>query len=598
MTYLEKKQAWLDSDLVEEKDKEIIRNCDDETLLEMFSSDLAFGTAGMRALLGPGSARLNNLTVRKATIGVANFLLRKYGAEAARNRGFAISFDNRHYSKEFRDTASKVLTEMGFNVYTFRDPHPTPELSYTVRHLNCVGGLMLTASHNPKEYNGYKFYDEKGCQGVYRIIDGVIASIKALPDELSCTYEKVPEDKIGKVRFLDDDENYDLEFVNKEVATSLYLEAYGATRLTRIIFSPECGCDCKVGPLALRKAGYEVATVPGQDYFDPDFTHTENPNPETDGAYKGAYETLKKLNASSDKKFHIIIVTDPDADRCGLAFVNSKGELQRFNGNQTGALLIDFLLGTLQRRNALPNRGVICNTFVTGSQGAEIAKSYGVGVRTTATGFKYIGNMADRLEMVGEKYLFGYEESYGYLLADFVRDKDSLQSIVAIADMTEYYLRQGKTLDVAYEELSKRTGRFFNEQISVEFKGANALERMSNEIDKLRNDPPQVIDGEQVETIYDYLKRLITDFTRGYKASLNDPDIDYSDCLRFNFKNGGFIAIRPSGTEPKVKFYVETVGLPDEEAKKAGERKVAELKKRMGLEQSLIKFRISILLLV
>ncbi len=584
MNYLEKKQAWLASDKVTEDEKQIIRNADEETIKEMFSSSLAFGTAGMRALLGPGSARLNNLTVRRATIGVAKFLLEKYGEHAARERGFAISFDNRHCSKDFRDTASTVLTEMGFKVYTFRDPHPTPELSYTVRKLNCVGGIMITASHNPKEYNGYKFYDEKGCQGVYRIIEGLIATIDALPDELTCEYEKVSLDKYGTITYLDDDENYDLEFVHKEISTSLYLEEFGPERLTRIVFSPECGCDCKVGPMALRKAGYEVVTVPGQDYFDPDFTHTENPNPETDGAYKGAYEELKRLNASSDKKFNIIIVTDPDADRCGLAFVNSHGDIQRFTGNQTGALLIDFVLGTLKRRNSLPEKGVICNTFVTGSQGAKIAESYGVKVRTTATGFKYIGNMADRLEMLGEKYLFGYEESYGYLLADFVRDKDSLQSIVAIADMTEFYLRQGKTLDIAYEELSERTGRYFNEQISVAFSGSDAQKRMGEEIEKLRNNPPKKLAGDEVESIYDYQKRIITDFVRGYKSSLNDPDIDYSDCLRFNFKSGGFLAIRPSGTEPKVKFYVEVVGLTDSEAKKFGEKKVEELKKLMGLE--------------
>lgn len=583
MNYLEKKQAWLASDKVSEAEKEIIRNADEETIRGMFSSDLAFGTAGMRALLGPGSARLNCLTVRRATIGVGKFLLEKYGPNAARERGFAISFDNRHFSKEFRDTASKVLTEMGFKVYTFRDPHPTPELSYTVRRLNCVGGLMLTASHNPKEYNGYKFYDEKGCQGVYRIIDGLIKTIESLPDELTCDYDKVPEDKYGKVYYLDDDEAYDLQFVKKEVSTSLYLEEFGPTRLTKIVFSPECGCDCKVGPMALRRAGYQVVTVPGQDYFDPDFTHTENPNPETDGAYKGAYAELERLKKAG-KKFQLIIVTDPDADRCGIAFVNSKGEIQRFTGNQTGALLIDFVLGTLKRRNKLPEKGVICNTFVTGSQGAKVAQMYGVKVRTTATGFKYIGNMADRLEMLGEKYLFGYEESYGYLLADFVRDKDSLQSIVAIADMTEYYLRQGKTLDIAYEELSARTGRYYNEQISVGFTGSDAQERMKAEIEKLRNNPPKSLCGDDVLSIYDYQKRLIHDFVNGFTSSLNDPDIDYSDCLRFNFKSGGFLAIRPSGTEPKVKFYVEVVGLVDSEAKKLAEKKVDELKKLMGLK--------------
>ena len=258
MDYQTKMQEWLSSPLVDEKDKEQIRVADEETKKEMFSSDLHFGTAGMRALLGPGSARLNLLTVRRATIGVALFLLERYGQEACKTRGFAISFDNRHYSKEFRDTAAKVLTELGFNVYTFRDPHPTPELSYTVRFFHCVGGLMLTASHNPKEYNGYKFYDEEGCQGVYEVIDGLIAKIDSLPDELHASYTPVAKEKQGTVTYLDDSEKYDEDFTDKEVSTSLYKDVYEGERLTKIVFTPECGCDCKVGPMVLRKAGYTV----------------------------------------------------------------------------------------------------------------------------------------------------------------------------------------------------------------------------------------------------------------------------------------------------------------------------------------------------
>ena len=309
MDYQMKMNAWLESELVNDADKEYIRQADEDTQKEMFGSDLHFGTAGMRALLGPGSARLNLLTVRRATIGVASFLLAKYGKEAAKERGFAISFDNRHFSKEFRDMAAKVLTEQGFSVFTFRDPHPTPELSYTVRHLHCLGGLMLTASHNPKEYNGYKVYDEEGCQAVYENIDGLIAEIDKLPDELSATYEPLEAAEFGKVTFLDDDDQYDIDFVNKEVATSLYKDVFEGERLTKIVFTPECGCDVKVGPMALRAAGYEVSTVPGQDFFDPDFTGTPNPNPETEEAYLAAFDHIKKLNADGGK-FNIIMATE------------------------------------------------------------------------------------------------------------------------------------------------------------------------------------------------------------------------------------------------------------------------------------------------
>ncbi len=581
MSYQEKRDAWLNSSWVSEEDKEFIRKQNEETLEEMFGSDLAFGTAGMRALLGPGSARLNILTVRRATIGVGLFLDQKYG-EAAKKRGVAISFDNRHYSKEFRDIATKVLREMGYNIYTFKDPHSTPELSYTVRKMNCAGGLMITASHNPREYNGYKFYDEKGCQGVYDTIDGLVEIIKNLDDELTVSYTPVSPVEYGSVEYLDEDDKYDEEFINKELTTSLYKDVFTGERLTKIIFSPECGCNCKTGPMILTKAGYQVQTVPGQDFFDPDFKGTENPNPETLGAYTGAINLMKELKQKGEN-YNLILVTDPDADRCGIAFLDREGKIQRYTGNQTGALLIDYVLGNLKKRNKLPENGVICNTFVTGGQGSKVASLYGIKTRTTATGFKYIGNMADKINSLGEKYLFGYEESYGYLLADFIRDKDSLQSILAIADMCEYHLRQGKTLDMAYEELNEKTGKYFNDQVSVFFTGANSLERMNSELTKLRSNPPRVINGVKVETLYDYKTRTIYDFVNSHKESLNDPDIDTTNCLRFNLPDG-FIAVRPSGTEPKVKFYFEIQGHDDDEAKAIMNERANYLKKLMGLE--------------
>lgn len=579
MDYLQKMEEWLNSDMVSQEDKDYIRNADEDTKKEMFSSDLHFGTAGMRALLGPGSARLNVLTVRRATIGVANYLLKTFGKDACKERGFAISFDNRHYSKEFRDIAAKVLSELGFRVFTFRDPHPTPELSYSVRHLHCVGGLMITASHNPKEYNGYKVYDEKGCQAVYDTIDGLIKEIDSLSDELSVTY--TPNPTAESITYLDDDDSYDEEYVNKEVSTSLYKDVFVGDRLTKIVFTPECGCDCKVGPMALRKAGYIVSTVPGQDYFDPDFTHTPNPNPETEEAYLSAFEHLKELN-SKGEGYNIIMATDPDADRMGIAFVNSKGEIERFTGNQTGALLIDYVLGTLQRRNQLPSNGCICNTFVTGSQGAKAASLYGIKVRTTATGFKYIGNMADRMVEEGDKYLFGYEESYGYLLADFIRDKDSLQSIVAIADMCEFYLRQGKTLDIALKDLDRKTGHYFDTQVNIYFKGAGSLDKMNEEISAIRKSPFSSLAGKKVKVLFDYLDRKIIDFENHETKDMDLPDIDRTNCLRFDFEDDSFLCIRPSGTEPKVKFYIEVVK-DDLTAAKEAKAMADELKAIMHL---------------
>ena len=471
---------------------------------------------------------------------------------------------------------------MGIPVFTFRDPHPTPELSYTVRKLHCIAGVMITASHNNREYNGYKIYDQKGCQAVYDFIDGIIKTISELPDELHVDYQKVDEKDFAKTTFLDDDEQFDIDFVNKELTTSLYKDYFKGERLTKIVFTPQCGCDCKVGPMALRGAGYTVETVPGQDYFDPDFTNTKNPNPETDDAYALAFEHLKKLNKEGNK-FNLVICTDPDADRCGIAFLNSKGKIQRFTGNQTGALLIDFVLSTMQRRGTLPNNGVICNTFVTGGQGAKVASLFNVKVRTTATGFKYIGNMADQIEESGEKYLFGYEESYGYLFADFIRDKDSLQSIVGIADMCEYYLRQGKTLDMALKDLDRKTGHYFNTQVCVMFSGADCLARMNAEVNNLRKNPFSTLGGIKVKTLSDYQERKVIHMDTNTTEEMNLPDIDKTNCLRFDFENDSFLAIRPSGTEPKVKFYIETVGMNDEEGNKLAMKQADELKKIMGL---------------
>ena len=574
MNAIEKKESWLNSDKVDDVYKKQIMEASDEEIKDMFSSSLYFGTAGVRSILGPGSSRLNTLTVKRMTVGVALFLLKNYTLKDCKERGVAISFDNRHYSKEFRDIAAKVLTEMGISVHTFIDPHPTPELSYTVRKLHCIGGIMITASHNTKEYNGYKFYDENGCQGVYEHIDDLIKIINELPDELEITYGVEPKDRQGSINYLDSDEDFDNEFIETEVSTSLYKDVFKGQRLTKIVFSPECGCNCKVGPMALSKAGYEVKTVPNQDFFDPDFTGTNSPNPEVDAAYEGAYTLLRTLNANNEQ-YNLILATDPDADRCGLAFINSKGEIERFNGNQTGALLLDFRLKTLKNRNCLDSNGYICNTFVTSSQGEKIAKMYGQKVKTTATGFKYIGDLIEKSK--DEKFLFGYEESYGYLIVDFARDKDSLQSIINIADMCEYYLRQGKTLDVAYRDLCLKTGQYYNSQVSLYFKGAQAKDIMNSEVTKLRDNPPSVIADSNVITLYDYLNRTITDFAKNETKELGESYVDKTNCLKFMLKDG-FIAIRPSGTEPKVKIYFEVIGKSEKDAKIEVEKRAKHLK--------------------
>lgn len=558
----DRKEAWLKSDKVSEKDKNFIKSCNKGMLEEMFGTNLTFGTAGLRALLGPGTSRMNALTVRRATIGVARYLMNRFGSQEATSRGVAISFDNRHYSKEFRDIACRVFIEHGIKVYTFHNPHPTPELSYTIRKLNCLGGIMITASHNQREYNGYKFYDENGCQGVYETIDELINVINSLPDELSVNYHPLDEDHFGIVTYLDENPDFDKEYINEEAKTSLFRGSFAGHKKTKIVFSPSCGCNCIVGPMLLTKIGYEFAVVPGQDKFDPDFTNMEDPNPENDAAYKGA---ISFLNTSS-QRYNLILVTDPDADRCGLAFLDSTGKISRLTGNQIGALLLDYKLSVLKENGQLPKGGVVCTTFVSTSQAQKICDEYGVNIRILATGFKYIGNLIDKIKFNSQKFLFGFEESYGYLLDELVRDKDSLQAIIAIADMNEYYLRKGLTLDSAYEKLCSRTGTYYNTQKSIEIKGAGSLEKVKEGINKLRLSMVESLGTLRVKTITDYLKRTIINIGTKSGLSLDDNDVDRTDCIRYDLKDGGYVAIRPSGTEPKVKIYFEIYNRSDSEA--------------------------------
>ena len=566
MTYSDKKNLWLNSDLVSSKDKSYIESCSEENLKEMFEEDLAFGTAGLRALLGPGSSRMNIFTVKRATIGVAKFLLGKYGRETCASRGAVISFDNRHYSKEFRDIAAKVLSEHGIKVYTFNDPHPTPELSFAIRKLNALGGIMITASHNSREYNGYKFYDDQGCQGVYEQITRLMDIINDLPNEIEVSYNPVSEKDFGEISFLDENEEFDKDYIEKEVETSLFYKSFLGEKKTKIIFSPSCGCNCKVGPMLFKKAGYKFAVVPGQDQFDPDFKNMEDPNPENDAAYKGAINFLRSEQEKGEK-YNLILVTDPDADRCGLAYLDSKGNISRLNGNQIGAMLLNYKLTVLKEKDELPKNGVVCTTFVTGSQGIEVCKSFGIETRIVATGFKFIGNLIEKLRFDGQKFLFGYEESYGYLLTDLVRDKDSLQAIMAIVDMTEYYLRKGLTLDLVYEKLNQKTGKFYNTQRNISLSGPTSLDKVKKGINNLRSTVVENIGPLKVKTITDYLKRTVMNVENKQGGSLDNRDIDRTDCIRYDFVGGGFAAVRPSGTEPKVKVYFEIKGKDEEEAK-------------------------------
>ncbi len=580
MDYEQRMSAWLNSSLVTDEEKERILKCDKETQEDRFRKSLTFGTSGLRAKRGPGPNRRNVLTVRKTTIGIADYLLSKYG-DLVRSQGRVVSFDNRHNSILFRDKAIQVLTEKGIKVYTFHDPHPTPEVSYTIRKLFLAGGIRITASHNPKEYNGYKFYDKDGVEAAYEVNEDIEKILADREDELNVTYPIY--EKKGEVIYLDETNSFDDEFLEKESTTSLYKDFFVGKRRTRIIFSSENGCTSKLAPLLLKRLGYKVMTTPTQDYFDPDFSGTENPNPETDASFMKSIEYRKRLNKQGEK-YNLILNTDPDGDRAGIAFLDTQGKIQRLTGNQYGALLIDFLIGTRKRQKLLPRNGVVVDTFVTSSQGKEVAKSYHVKTRTTATGFKYIGALIRKRREEEENFLFGYEESYGALLSSFVRDKDSLETLIALADRNEYYLRQGKTLDIAYKELSKKTGVYHNYQFSLFFIGEKGRSLRSEKRNELRSHPFDEIAGNKVYQMEDYLLRRVYHPEDSSFSAREENDIDKTDCLKFFLKPAGFLAIRPSGTEPKRKIYLELVDEDEDKINEKQARILSELKNRMDLE--------------
>jgi len=556
MDYKQRAQLWLGSDEVSEVDKKIIRNATNDQLIDMFGADIEFGTAGLRGQIGPGTNRINELVVRKATIGLAEFIKHNYGAEGNK-RGVAVSFDNRTKSQEFANEVCKILNVCGVNTYSFFCPHPTPELSYAVRVNNCVAGVMITASHNPKEYNGYKVYDETGCQMVYENIEKLIKEINNLPDILDVVVHETG--RIGTNTVLG--ENFDDNFTSKEASTSVMPKS-DTERHVKIVFTPQCGANIYLGPWALRKCGYTVTSVPSQDRWDTEFDGVEFPNPEFDCSWVKAKKYLEKMHAK-DPSYCIAICNDPDADRVGLGFIGKDGQFHRYTGNQTGALLIDFILGERKKQNRIPANGIIYQSFVTSDFGATIAKKkYGVEVRYVPTGFKYVGYAIEHNK--DRKFLFGYEESYGYLTKQFVRDKDCLQSNIAIADMAEDCYRKGITIDEKFEQLEAEFGHFITSLKNIYFNGLVGKQKLVQKLDQLRKSKMTELNGHKIVAIEDYLTSTYYDNINNTQTKIEG--IPALNCIRYHFENG-WLAVRPSGTEPKCKVYCEMIAPTDEEGK-------------------------------
>lgn len=531
-------EKWLHHPNLDPSYKEVLANMSEKEKNDAFYTTIEFGTAGMRGLLGPGTNRINLHTIRKANAGFAQYICAH--GEEAKKRGIAIGYDNRHMSYEFAMDSAKMLATFGITSYVFESLRPTPELSFAVRYFHCFGGIMVTASHNPKEYNGYKLYDEKGCQLVPHLAEQVIERVNAVENELAlCADPTAEQEQLIHVIGKEVDEAY------YEKVLGIQLNPQIAKDDVKIIFTPEHGTANIPVKEVYTRAGYHFVAVEEQCTPDPDFSNTPTPNPEEAGAYELALEYAKREAAD------IILVCDPDADRMGVG-VKHHGEYKLLTGNQSGAVLIEYIFSQLKAKNLMPSNPVMFNTVVTSDLGEKIADKYGVATEKTLTGFKFIGEKVAKYEETNEKqYVFGYEESYGSLIQPFVRDKDAPQACLMLAEAACYYKAQGKTLvDVLYD-LYAELGYYEESQKSLTLAGQEGAQRIQEILATLRKTQLQDLGGSAVVRFEDYKECRVVENGKEFELT----GFTKSDVLKYYLADGSWIAIRPSGTEPKCKFY-------------------------------------------
>lgn len=543
-------ERWCNHPNLDPSYKDVLLTMDEKEKADSFYTTIAFGTAGMRGLLGPGTNRINLHTIRKANVGFAQYICEN--GEDAKKRGVAIGYDNRHMSKEFAMDSAKLLATYGIRSYVFESLRPTPELSFAVRHFHCFGGIMVTASHNPKEYNGYKLYDEKGCQLVPALAEQVIAKVNAVEDELAIKAEPTKEQE-ALITIIGND----VDEVYYENVLSIQLNPEVNKKDVTIVFSPEHGTANVPVKELYKRCGYQFIAVEEQCAPDPDFSNTPTPNPEE----KGAYEL--SLKYAEENQADIILVCDPDADRMGVGVLH-EGAYILLTGNQSGSVLIEYIMSQMKEKGLMPAHPVMFNTVVTSDLGEKIAAKYGVETEKTLTGFKFIGEKVAKYEVNNEKqYVFGYEESYGSLIKPFVRDKDAPQACLMLAEAACYYKEKGKTLvDVLYG-LYDEFGAYEESQKSLALAGQEGAARIQQILSNLRTSNVAAIAEEKVVCFEDYKEcRIVED---GAEREL--CGFTKSDVLKYYLADGSWIAIRPSGTEPKCKFYYCVKGTTIEDAK-------------------------------
>ena len=558
MDYREVYEQWLANPYFDDATKEELKNIAEEEneIKERFYMDLEFGTAGLRGIIGAGTNRMNIYVVRRATQGLANYIA-KVGKQS---QGVAIAYDSRHMSPEFAQEAALCLAANGIKAYIFESLRPTPELSFAVRHLGCVAGINITASHNPPEYNGYKVYWEDGAQITPPHDTGIMGEVKAISDWNTVkTMDKAQAEKAGLYEVIGQkiDDAY-MEELKKQVIHQDAIEAEGKN--LKIVYTPLHGTGNIPARRILKELGFEnVYVVKEQELPDGAFPTVSYPNPEAAEAFELGLKLAKEVDAD------LVLATDPDADRLGVRVKDKNGEYHDLTGNMSGCLLADYEIGQRKAVNgSLPEDGALIKTIVTSNLADAIAKGYGVDLIEVLTGFKFIGQQILGFENSGKgTYLFGFEESYGCLIGTYARDKDAIVATMALCEAAAYYKTQGKTLWDAMIEMYDQYGYYKDDIQSITLKGIEGLQKIQEIMDTLRKNPPAEFAGHKVVSARDYKKDTITDLATGEVKPTGLPN---SNVLYYDLTDDAWVCVRPSGTEPKVKFYYGVKGTSLEDA--------------------------------
>lgn len=548
--YFEKYNEWLNDDCFDDETKKELNSIRDneEEIKDRFYKELEFGTAGLRGVIGAGTNRMNKYTVGRATQGLANFI-NKMKIE---NPSVVISYDSRHMSKEFSEIAALVLNANGIKVNLFDNLRPVPELSFSVRYLNATAGIMITASHNPPEYNGYKVYWSDGAQIVPPIDKGIIDEVLSIEDfSLIKTLNKNEAIEAGLLNYVG--EEIDDAFINALKSSCLNPEIIKKeAKNVKIVYTPLHGAGNLPVQRILKELGFEnVYVVPEQEKPDGDFPTVSYPNPEDPKAFELALKLAKEVDAD------VVLATDPDADRLGVFSKMSNGEYVSYTGNMSALLICEYELSQKKEKGIFPNNGAIITTVVSSELTKAIAENYGAKVFETLTGFKWIGEKIRKFEEENSyKYLFGFEESYGCLIAPHARDKDGISAVMALCEATAFYKNKGWSLWEQMIKIYEKYGYYREGQVSIVLKGADGAEEIKNKMAKMRSNPPTELAGLKVLEVRDYQEHVI----KKADGEVSETDLPTSNVLYYELSNNSWCCVRPSGTEPKIKFYMGVKG--------------------------------------